>query len=134
MDDHGKSSIGLEEGTVAAAAYFCFLGLLLLILEKKSNFVRFHAVQSTLGFGLLAILWLTVKWIDALFWLWWAPGLLALCFAGYMMVKALYGEEFRMPVIGHLAFSAVYETDPEVEDLLAAPAVESSGPEAAEGK
>lgn len=121
MDDEGKSSTGFEEGVVAAASYFCVLGLLFLIIEKRSNFVRFHAVQSTLGFGLLAVFWLCVKLIGALHSLAWAPGLLALVFAAYMMYRAYHGEEYKFPIIGNLAFNAVYETGSEPEDTLAAP-------------
>lgn len=116
MEDDGKSSIGFEEGIVAAASYFCFLGLLILIIERKSDFVRFHAVQSTLGFGLLSIFWLAVKWISCLNFLVWAPGLIAFIFAVYMMIRALHGEEYKLPLIGNLAFGAVYETEPETED------------------
>ncbi|HUV05595.1 MAG TPA: hypothetical protein VMX94_10865 [Armatimonadota bacterium] len=115
MDDYGKSSIGFEEGTVAAASYFCFLGLLILIIERRSNFVRFHAIQSTLGFGLLGILWLCVK-CAGLSSLAWLPGLLALAFALHMMYKAYHGEEYKFPLIGKLAFSAVYDTSPEPAD------------------
>ncbi len=33
-----------------------------------------------------------------------------------MMIKAYHGEEYKVPVIGNLAFGAVYETEPETED------------------
>lgn len=115
MDNHGKSSIGLEEGTIAAASYFCFLGLIILMVERRSHFVRFHAVQSTLSFGLLAIFWLTVKWISIFHFLVWTPGLIALVFTLYMMRKAADGEEYKLPFVGNLAFSAVYDTDEDME-------------------
>lgn len=120
MDNDGKSSIGFEEGVVATASYFCFTGLILLMIERKSNFVRFHSVQSCLGFGLLAIYWLIVKWIGALYFLTWTPGLLALMFSCYMMIRAYHGEEYKFPVIGEIAFSAIYDTDHEAEDPLPA--------------
>jgi len=117
MDNEGKSSLGLEEGEVAAACYFYFLGLLILIMERRSNFVRFHAVQSSLGFGILTIFLLCVQWIEPVHtFLWWAPGLLMLCFAVYMMYRAYHGEEYLFPLIGKLAYSAVYEMDSEPEE------------------
>jgi uncharacterized membrane protein len=117
MNDEGKSSLGFEEGEVAAASYFYLLGLLILILERRSNFVRFHALQSSLGFGILTILLLCVKWIEPLHAvLWWAPGLLMLSFAVYMMYHAYHGEEYKFPIIGKLAYSAIYETDTESEE------------------
>jgi uncharacterized membrane protein len=132
MDEYGKSSTGVEENIVAAASYLAFLGLVILIIEKRSHFVRFHAVQSTLGFGILAILWLATKWIPALSFLAFLPGLLALLFAVVMGIKAYDGEEFRMPFIGNLAFNTIYETTPD-EELVPAPAEdESSSGEATE--
>ena len=111
MDEHhGQSSLGFEEGVVAAGSYFGPLGLLMLIIERKSSFVRFHAVQSTLGFALLLIFYLVVLWFNLIY-IWWAPGLFALCFSVYMMIRAYYGDEYRLPVIGPLAFSAIYDTE-----------------------
>lgn len=113
--DHGKSSLGVEEGIVATGAYLGFLGLLLLIIERKSAYVKFHALQSTLGFALLLGFYLVVKYCK-LDYLTWAPGTLCLAFTGFMMLKAHYGEEYKLPVIGNLAFHAVYDTS---DDLLA---------------
>lgn len=121
MDNDGKSSIGLEEGLVAAACYFGFLGLVMLLIEKKSDFVRFHAVQSTLGFALIAILWLVFRLLQVPVYFAWIPSMTALGFSIFMMIKAYYGEEHKLPIIGNLAFSAVYDSDPDSrpEDLLA---------------
>ena len=121
MEDQGKSSIGLEEGIVGAASYFPVLGLVALIIERKSNFVRFHAVQSTLGFALIALLWLAFKLMPVPVYIAWIPSMTALGFSAFMMIKAYYGEEYRLPIIGNLAFAAVYDTDPDSgpEDLLA---------------
>ena len=113
MDEHhGRSSLGMEEGVVAAASYLPFLGLVMLIIERRSNFVRFHAVQSILGFALLLIFYLIQKWFD-LYYIWWAPGTAAGCFSLYMMARAYYGDEYKFPVIGPLAFGAIYDTEPD---------------------
>jgi len=121
MEQDGKSSIGLEEGLVAAASYFPVLGLVALIIEKKSNFVRFHAVQSTLGFAFIAVLWLAFKWLAVPVYFAWIPSATALLFSVFMMIRAYYGEEYRLPIIGTWAFTAVYDADPDShpEDLLA---------------
>lgn len=116
MDDYGKSSTGFDENVVAAASYFGIAGLIILMIEKRSHFVRFHALQSTLGFAFLLVFWLTVKWINVLFFLCWAPGLAALIFSASMMLKSYYGEEYKVPIIGKMAFASIYETD---DDLLA---------------
>ena len=121
MEQDGKSSIGLEEGLVAAASYFPVLGLVALIIEKKSNFVRFHAVQSTLGFAFIAVLWLAFKWLAVPVYFAWIPSVTAILFSVFMMIKAYYGEEHRLPMIGNWAYAAVYDADPDShpEDLLA---------------
>jgi uncharacterized membrane protein len=133
MDDQGQSSLGYEEGVVATVSYFGFLGVVILMLERKSNFVRFHALQSSIGFGMLAVYWLIVKWISSLEFLAWSPGLLALIFSIYMMIKAYHGEEYKVPIIGDLAFGAVYDTSPEPEEIPAA-ATGEPNTTAAEGK
>ena len=115
--DHGKSSLGIEEGIVAAGSYFPAVGLLMLIIERKSAFVKFHALQSTLGFAILLGFYYLVYNLSWLFFLRpWAPGLVCLAFTATMMMKAYYGEEYRLPIIGGLAFHAVYDTS---DDLLA---------------
>ncbi len=133
MDDYGKSSTGFEENLVAAASYFGFLGLFILIIERRSTFVKFHAVQSSLGFGLLSVFWMLVKWIPSLYFLIWAPGLLMLIFAICMMIKSYDGEEHRLPIIGSLAFRIVYHTGPDSEDLLAPEPTNQQDQEATEG-
>ncbi len=113
--DHGKSSLGFEEGIVAASSYLGFVGLLMLIIERKSAYVKFHALQSTLGFVILLGIYLVIKYCNLVY-LNWAPGLMCLAFIGFMSLKAYYGEEYQLPIIGKLAYHAVYDTS---EDLLA---------------
>ncbi len=128
MEHDGQSSLGVEESLVAAASYLGFLGLIILIFEKRSHFVKFHCVQSILAFGLLTCLWLTVRWIPFLDrYFWWAPGGIAFVFSCYMMIRALYGEEHKLPIIGHIAFTTIYHTGPEYEDVLAEPAESRAG-------
>lgn len=120
MDEHhGASSLGMEEGVVAAASYLGFLGIVMLIIERKSSFVRFHAVQSTLGFALILIFYLIVEWCG-LYYIWWAPGTMAFCFSLYMMYRAYYGDEYKLPVIGPLAFGAIYDTEPDDDEVAGA--------------
>lgn len=117
MDDYGKSSTGLDENIVAAASYICIAGPILLFwIEKRSAFVKFHALQSMLGFALLGILWLLIKLVHGIWFLWWAPGLLALYFSISMMYRAYYGETYKIPVIGPLALRHVYDTNPEIAE------------------
>jgi uncharacterized membrane protein len=117
MDDYGKSSLGFDENIVAAASYICIAGPILLFwLEKKSDFVKFHALQSTIGFALLGVLWMLVRLVHGIWFLWWAPGLLSLYFSLSMMYRAYYGEQYQIPVIGPLAMRCIYNTDPEAAE------------------
>jgi uncharacterized membrane protein len=109
-DDFGKSSTGFDENVVAMACYFGFLGVVILFLEKRSNFVKFHAVQSTMAFCLLGVFWLLIKTVGALYFMSWAPGLLTLAIMLFMFIKTYYGDEYKLPIIGNRAFNAVYET------------------------
>lgn len=114
---HEPSSTGLEPTTAAALAYLVgpISGVLILIVERSSGYVRFHAWQSIIGLGslwalglvlyLFAFLALFVSasgfrvmlWLAGLTWLAWA--LLWI----FCLVKAATGGMWRMPVAGAIA-------------------------------
>lgn len=122
MEHDGLSSLGVEENFVAAAAYLGPLSIVILLIEKRSSFVKYHCIQSMLAYGLLACMWLMVSWIPVLAkYFWWVPGGIAFVFACYMMVRVYYGEEHKLPIIGQIAFTTIYHTGPDHEDVLAEP-------------
>jgi uncharacterized membrane protein len=111
------SSTGLDPNLAAALAYLAgpFSGVLILLVERASGFVRFHAWQSILGLGgigflsaamlvlsfatlLISPLLFTVMYrfsaIVAVVWVvaW------AIC-----LVKALRGLRWEMPLVGRYA-------------------------------
>ena len=111
-----KSVFGLDENI--AAALSCILtfvsGLIVLILEKENKFVRFHAMQSTL-FG-LAVLILRfalgiLSYIPLLGWIAalanWLAGVLVVVVALYLAYSAYKSQEFKLPVIGDIAWQQV---------------------------
>lgn len=57
-DSAAPSSTGLEPNLAAALAYLAgpFSGLLILLVERRNGFVRFHAWQAILGLGALGLL------------------------------------------------------------------------------
>jgi uncharacterized membrane protein len=92
-----------------AAALLCYLGgwitgIVFLILEKKSAFVRFHAAQSIFVFGVLhaAGILLSSVPVTASFLV---PAVAVLAFILWivLMVRAYRGELVRVPVAGELA-------------------------------
>ena len=102
MEEKGKSSTGLDENV---AGFFCYLlgfitGIVFLVVEKESRFVKFHAKQSTITFLGLLVLMIVIGWIPVL-------GVLVFIFSLILwlvlMVKALRGEKYLLPIIGKLA-------------------------------
>lgn len=95
-----------NEQLMAAASYLLgFLtGVVMLIVEKQSKFVRFHAMQSTILFGGVFLANIVLGFIPILGWL---LGIL-LSFASFIlwivcMWKAFQGEMYKVPYVGDLA-------------------------------
>jgi len=102
MEEKGKSSTGLDENV---AGFFCYLlgfitGIVFLVVEKESGFVKFHARQSTITFLGLLVLMIVIGWIPVLNIL---IFVLSLILWLILMVKALRGEKYKLPVVGKLA-------------------------------
>jgi uncharacterized membrane protein len=95
-----------NENLMGAASYLLgfVTGIILLLLEKQSKFVRFHAMQSTILFGGAFVVNIALGFIPILGWL---VGLL-LSFAVFIlwivcMWKAFQGEMYKVPYVGNLA-------------------------------
>ena len=103
MEEREKSSTGLDENV---AGFFCYLlgcitGIVFLVVEKKSRFVKFHAMQSTITFldpcslrhhrldpdhqSPRHPLWI----LSLILWL-------------FLMIKALRGERYPLPIVGKM--------------------------------
>lgn len=102
-----QSTLEVDENLMAALSYLLFFisGIIFLILEKKNQFVRFHAMQSTLFFGFifLAIFGfsflpeVTSSIINAILWV------AAIIIWVVVMVKAYAGKKYKLPYFGKLA-------------------------------
>ncbi len=95
-----------NENLMAAATYLLAFvtGIIFLIVEKESKFIRFHAMQSTILFGGIFIANIVLGFIPILGWL---LGLL-LSLASFIlwiicMWKAFQGEMYKVPFVGNLA-------------------------------
>ncbi len=101
-----KTSLGVEENLEGLLAYVAWwlTGIILLLLERESDFVRFHAMQSTITFlGITVLAWIlaVIPFIGLLLsHLLWLLGVI-LWIVG--MVKAYQGERYKFPFIGDLA-------------------------------
>ncbi|MEM0202685.1 MAG: DUF4870 domain-containing protein [Archaeoglobaceae archaeon] len=108
-----KTSLGLKENVEGLLCYLVtfITGIVFLLIEKESRFVRFHAMQSTVTFLSLFILqWILGFLAITIFIL--APffGLLSLLINLVIlilwivgMVKAYQGEMYKFPIFGDIA-------------------------------
>lgn len=114
-----RSSTGLDENVAAVASYLLFFGsgIVFLVLERQSSYVRFHALQSTVAFLVLTVAW----FVGGLFPL--IGGLLRFLVASawvilwlILMFQAYRGERYKLPFVGDIA-----------EERAALPGGESEG-------
>ncbi|OYW03381.1 MAG: hypothetical protein B7X11_03350 [Acidobacteria bacterium 37-65-4] len=100
------SSTGLSSNVAAALAYLFggIGGIVLLIVERKDRYVRFHAMQSALVFLgvvvmalILGSLPLVGRLLTAMFSV--AVALMWLV----LMFKAFTGQHFKLPYVGEIA-------------------------------
>jgi uncharacterized membrane protein len=117
MDTTAPSSTGLDPNFAAALAYLAgpFSGILILMVERANEYVRFHAWQSVVGLGglgllsagLLVLSFLTLLLspmvFTLLFWLARLLGILWVALWMICLVKAFTGNRWMMPVAGRHA-------------------------------
>ncbi len=110
-----KTSLGLEENLEAALCYLgiWITGIIFYFVEDKNKIIRFHAMQSILVFLPLTILawifggffgvfgygpaWYFLVWISWIFWI------LVVILWIILMIKALQGVKYKLPVVGDIA-------------------------------
>ncbi|KCV72534.1 hypothetical protein H696_00126 [Fonticula alba] len=99
------TTLGLPLGAEAALCYIfgCLTGAFFLICERKNDYVRFHAWQSCITFGIMLLIHLIFIWsIFSLILI--AFDLMLIIFLMYMAhahADALH--RFKIPLIGALA-------------------------------
>ncbi len=102
-DESRKTVLGVTENLEALLCYAMgwFTGLIFLFAEKENSYVRFHALQSLVAFGVLHIA-ATVIWIIPIL-----GGIVSVLISIgmfilwiVMMVKAYKGERYKLPVVG----------------------------------
>jgi len=105
MEEKEKSSTGLDENV---AGFLCYLlifitGIVFLVVEKKSRFVRFHAKQSTITFLGLLVVKIILGMIPIINLLVLPILILSLILWLLLMIKALQGERYLLPIVGKMA-------------------------------
>ncbi len=106
------TNTGLEANVAGLLCYAVgwITGLVMILLEKKNGFVRFHAMQSIITFGAITFLFIVLGILDGLdivgrlFWaLSMVAWILTVVLWIVLMVKAYQGERYKLPVVGDLA-------------------------------
>ena len=94
---------GLQENVAGLLCYVLgwVTGIIFLILEPENKFVRFHALQSIMVFGILTVASWLFGWI--FFWFSWIFGVISFILWIILMYKAYQGERYKIPVAGDIA-------------------------------
>jgi len=95
-----------NENLMGAAAYLLgfVTGIIFLLVEKESKFVRFHAMQSVVLFGGIFIANMALGFVPILGWiagLFISIGSFVLWIV--LMWKAFQGEAYKVPYVGDIA-------------------------------
>ena len=95
--------------TPRVAGLLCYLGawitgIIFLVLEQKNKWVRFHAAQSLVTFGILWIASMILGWIPYIGGFFSSVlGILGVILWIVLMVKAYNGERYKVPWAGDIA-------------------------------
>ena len=105
-EDLGSTDTGIKPNIAALLAYLLgfVTGLVFLLIEKKNKFVRFHAMQSIVVFGVIFVAQWIISFVPGIGVL--MSGLLSLAAVALwvvLMVKAFQGEKFKLPWAGEVA-------------------------------
>jgi len=101
-----KSSTGLDENVAGLLCYVLgwITGLVFFLVEKDSEFVKFHAMQSLVVFLGLTVLIIVLGFIPYIGWVISSIlGIIGLILWIVLMLKAYQGERWKVPVAGDFA-------------------------------
>jgi uncharacterized membrane protein len=101
-----ESSTGLSANVAGLLCYVVvwITGIVFLILEKKSTFVKFHAYQSIMTFGVLTVAQLVLGWIPYIGWvLNILIGILMFILWIILIIQAGTGKMWKVPWAGDWA-------------------------------
>ncbi len=104
--DNPNTSVGMSENVEGLLCYLIgwVTGVFFLIIEKKSRFVKFHALQAIIAFLPLFVLRYLVVYIPAIGTiLSWIIGVGVFLLWLLCMYKAYNNEYFKLPIAGKLA-------------------------------
>ena len=101
-----NNSTGLAENIAGALSYLFgwITGIIFFLLEPDRPFIRFHAAQSIVIFGIISILIFFLSWVPVLgAFVSALLGLGAFILWLILIIKAYQGERYKLPIAGDLA-------------------------------
>ena len=101
-----KTSTGLDENIAGLLCYVLgwISGIAFILLERESSFVKFHAAQSTIVFGAIAVAMGVFSWVPILnVIIYVLLGILAFVLWIFLMVKASQGQRYKIKWAGDYA-------------------------------
>jgi uncharacterized membrane protein len=101
-----ESSTGMSANVAGLLCYVLtwVTGIVFVVLEKRSTFVKFHAWQSIMTFGVLTVAELILAWIPFVGWiLSILIGVLMFVLWIILMVQAGTGKMWKVPLAGDWA-------------------------------
>jgi len=101
-----ESSTGLSANVAGLLCYVAgwITGIVFIVLEKKSIFVKFHAWQSIMTFGVLTVAYLILFWIPVVGWiLSILIGILMFVLWIILIIQAGSGKMWKVPWAGDWA-------------------------------
>ena len=101
-----ESSTGLSANVAGLLCYVIgwVTGIVFLVLEKKSTFVKFHAYQSIMTFGVLFVVSLIFSWIPIIGWIIGTLiGILSFILWLILIIQAGTGKMWKVPWAGDWA-------------------------------
>jgi len=105
VPDPDKTSSGFDENVAGALCYSLgwISGLVFYLVEPRNAFVRFHALQSVMFFGVACVAFIVCLTIPFLGWILSIVVFYAsLAVWLLMMLKAYQGQRFRLPIVGRM--------------------------------
>jgi len=105
-EPEAESSTGMSANVAGLLCYVLgwITGIVFVVLEKKSTFVKFHAWQSIMTFGVLFVVSLILSWIPPIGWIFGTIiGVLSFILWIILIIQAGSGKMWKVPWAGDWA-------------------------------
>ena len=93
---------GGDDNLVAAISYLWILSIVILLVKKDSDYVKFHARQGVVLFAASVILSIA-NFIPLVIFISWIGNLIILVAVIVGFIQAMGGNRYKLPVVGDLA-------------------------------